>query len=197
MVLQAGGAQRVLRTDPDRAGLALGDIESQGRNAMGELRHMLNLLRTSEQSPCAAQPTHSPRWTASSTGCGAPGSVTCEERGRRPDLPESLDLTAYRVVQEGLTNVTEHVGPGAHATVRLVWTDACLCLEVEDDGAGTPSTRPGELSTGHGLTGLCERVEVFGGTMKAGPTAGGYRVSVTLPIPWAAGVRPTVQGAQP
>ena len=198
MVLQAAGARRVLHTDPDRAALALGDIENQGRNAMGELRRMLTLLRTAEHP------------AASSADCGLAGldrlfegvrrtgvSVTSEERGNRPWLPESLDLTVYRVAQEGLTNVTKHAGPGTHAVVRLIWDCSLLRVEIDDDGAGTPSTQPGELSTGHGIAGLRERVEVFGGSLSTAPSGGGHRLSVTLPIPGTAPYSPTLEGTDP
>ncbi|MEV0318080.1 histidine kinase [Streptomyces sp. NPDC050658] len=198
MVLQAGGAQRVLRSDPDRASLALGDIESQGRNAMGELRRMLTLLRAADQP------------ATSSPHCGLAGldqlfesvrrtgvSVVCEERGRRPQVPESLDLTVYRVVQEALTNVTKHAGPGSRAVVSLLWSDTSLRVGIEDDGAGTPSARPDELSTGHGITGLRERVEVFGGSLSVASTGEGYRLSVILPIPEATRFNPTLEGPAP
>ncbi|MFD0319268.1 sensor histidine kinase [Streptomyces flavalbus] len=195
MVLQAGGARRVLRSDPDRAALALGDIESQGRNAMGELRRMLTLLRATDQ-PADSSPHDGlaglDRLFDSVRRTGV--SVVCEERGRRPPLPESLDLTAYRVIQEALTNVTKHAGPGSRAVVSLIWGESSLRVEIDDDGAGTPSTRPGELSTGHGIPGLRERAEVFGGSLSTCANGRGYRLTVTLPIPETTRYGPTGKG---
>lgn len=183
MVLQASGAQKVLRTDPDRASLALGDIEGLGKNAMSELRRMLTLLRSSERPGQGAVPLCGlddlPGLFDGVRGAGV--IVEFEERGPRARLPESLDLTAYRVVQEAITNVTKHAGPGTRALVRLTWS-AALRIDVVDDGAGEPTVRNGELSAGQGMAGLRERVALFGGSLSAGPAGGGYQVSATLPV---------------
>jgi len=186
MVLQAGGARQVLRTDQDRVEQALDQIESSGRTAVAELRHMLLVLRTDGE-----------RLAAEGTSFGladldpllngvrqAGLHAHVEVTGVPAALTRSVDLTAYRLVQEALTNAAKHAGPGAATVVRLDWHGAGgrLRIEVGDDGRGTPATARSELSTGHGLIGLRERVAVCGGTFDAGPLReGGFRVAATLP----------------
>ncbi|WP_405535718.1 histidine kinase [Streptomyces sp. NBC_00075] len=186
MVLQAGGARRVLRTDPDRVEQALDQIESSGRTAVAELRHMLLVLRTDGE-----------RFAAEGPGFGladldpllngvrqAGLDAQVEVTGVPAVLTRSVDLTAYRLVQEALTNAAKHAGPGAATVVRLDWhgSGGRLRIEVGDDGRGIPATARSELSTGHGLMGLRERVAGCGGTFDAGPTGdGGFRVAATLP----------------
>ncbi|MFK4066404.1 sensor histidine kinase [Streptomyces sp. NPDC029674] len=186
MVLQAGGARHVLRADPDRVERALDQIESSGKTAVAELRHMLLVLRTEGE-----------RLAAEGAGFGladldpllngvrqAGLHARLEVTGVPATLPRSVDLTAYRLVQEALTNAAKHAGPGAATVVRLDWhgADGRLRIEVGDDGRGTPAAVRSELSTGHGLLGLRERVAVCGGTFDAGPTGeGGFRVAATLP----------------
>lgn len=186
MVLQAGGARHVLRTDPDRVEHALDQIESSGKTAVAELRHMLLVLRTDGE-----------RLAADGAGFGladldplingvrqAGLDARVEVTGVPAALPRSVDLTAYRLVQEALTNAAKHAGPGAATVVRLDWhrADGRLSIEVGDDGRGTPAAARSALSTGHGLLGLRERVAVCGGTFEAGPTEeGGFRVAATLP----------------
>lgn len=186
MVLQAGGARHVLRADPDRVEHALDQIESSGKTAVAELRHMLLVLRTDGE-----------RLAAEGSGFGladldpllngvrqAGLDAHLEVTGVPATLTRGVDLTAYRLVQEALTNAAKHAGPGAATVVRLHWrgADGRLSIEVDDDGRGTPAAARSELSTGHGLTGLRERVAVCGGTFHAGPTReGGFHVAATLP----------------
>jgi signal transduction histidine kinase len=109
---------------------------------------------------------------------GAGLEVEVRREGARTELPPSVDLTAYRIVQEALTNVLKHAGP-AHATVTLGYEDGALRVEVIDDGRGVNGRAP---TGGHGLLGMRERVGVYGGTRDAGPrTGGGFRVAVRLP----------------
>ncbi|MER5254404.1 histidine kinase [Streptomyces sp. NPDC002855] len=186
MVLQAGGARHVLRADPDRVEHALDQIESSGKTAVAELRHMLLVLRTDGERLAAEGSSFGladldPLLNgARQAGLRARLEVT----GAPAALARSVDLTAYRLVQEALTNAAKHAGPGAATVVRLDWSraDGRLRVEVADDGRGTPTAARSELSTGHGLIGLRERVAVCGGTFDAGPTReGGFRVAATLP----------------
>ena len=107
--------------------------------------------------------------------------VTVHTDGRRGEVPPGMDLTAYRVVQEALTNAFRHAGPGARADVRIDYRPDRLTLEVVDDGRGEP---PGGTSgAGAGLAGMRERVTLFGGELDAGPLHGrGWRVRAELPL---------------
>jgi signal transduction histidine kinase len=110
-------------------------------------------------------------------------SVTLSETGKPHRLDSSSDLAAYRMVQEALTNVTRHAGPGAVARVELAWSEQALTVRVADDGMGVPAHGSAALSTGSGLLGLRERMAVVGGTLAAGPQPdGGFHVVATLPI---------------
>jgi signal transduction histidine kinase len=107
--------------------------------------------------------------------------VRLEIDGEVGQVPPSLGLTAYRVVQESLTNIGKHAGPGTDAVVRLIWADDLL-VQVSNDRRTTPASTSA-LSTGHGLLGLRERVARSGGCLDAGPTSGGgFQVTATLPL---------------
>ncbi|MGW5868650.1 sensor histidine kinase [Streptomyces sp. NPDC055239] len=186
MVLQAGGARHVLRADPDRVEHALDQIESSGKTAVAELRHMLLVLRTDGERLAADGPGFGlADLDPLLNGARQAGlEARLEVSGVPAVLARSVDLTAYRLVQEALTNATKHAGPGSATVVRLDWSraDGRLRIEVGDDGRGTPAAARSELSTGHGLIGLRERVAVCGGTFDAGPTRnGGFRTAATLP----------------
>ncbi|GAA1296805.1 sensor histidine kinase [Saccharothrix xinjiangensis] len=190
MVLQAAGARRVLATDQARVGKALGHIEEAGEQAMGELRRMLTALRLSyhDDPPPPDGVTGRPqpgladldRLVRAVSAAGVRVRTRVEGSPRR--LAASVDLAAYRVAQEALTNVTKHVGPGATVEVRLTWGDADLTVTVVDDGRGRPPDRV--LSTHNGLTGLRERLEIVGGRLAADPRPeGGFRLTAVLPAP--------------
>ncbi|QDQ09378.1 sensor histidine kinase [Streptomyces spectabilis] len=183
MVLQAAGARCVGDRDPERVGEALRRIESLGTTAMAELRHLLLVLRAGEWSP---QDGHS--FGVADLGPlleavrHAGLRVRLTESGSPTPLVEDVGLNAYRLVQEALTNAVKHAGEGSAAEVRLRWGEQ-LCIEVVDDGRGTPVTSGAALSTGHGLLGMRERVVLSGGTFSAGPTSdGGFRVAASLPV---------------
>ncbi|MFD7659664.1 sensor histidine kinase, partial [Actinosynnema sp. NPDC059797] len=190
MVLQAAGARRVLATDRARVGEALGHIEEAGEQAMGELRRMLTALRlscrddppppdgvTGGPQPGLADLDHLVR-VVSAAGV----RVRTRVEGTPRCLAASVDLAAYRVAQEALTNVTKHVGPGATVEVRLTWGDADLTVTVVDDGRGRLPDRA--LSAHHGLTGLRERLAIIGGCLAADPRPeGGFRLTAVLPAP--------------
>jgi signal transduction histidine kinase len=201
MVLQAGGARRVLATDPATADDALGRIEEVGKTAMGELRRMLTLVR----SPALTGDEPSQRGLADLGGLlddalRAGVASRLEEHGSPVPLADSVDRTVYRIAQEAVTNIIKHAGPGTAATVRLTW-EANLHIEIVDDGGGTPVMEPDALSTGNGLVGLAERVAVFGGAFTAGPQRRGFRVHASLPltapdsyVPWP---RPEAEAGRP
>ncbi len=180
MVVQAGAARRVLDTDPQRAVDALTAIESTGRESLNEMRRILGVLRSDDDT---AELTPSPtlhdlaRLVEQYEKAGLPVAVTVE--GDASELPQSLGLSAYRVLQEGLTNTLKHAGP-ASAAVRLVYLPDKLEVHVSDDGRGASAFKSG---AGQGLVGMRERVEAFGGTLEAGPrTGGGFEVSADFPI---------------
>jgi len=185
MVLHAAGAQRVLMSDPVRAGEALSTIEESGKQAMGELRRLLSVLRDSDAQPGPpALPlqglAHLDVVVGSVRSSGV--IVEVEVHGEPQPLDPSIDLAAFRLVQEGLTNVTKHVGAGARAVVSIDWGQDKVTIAVEDDGVGR-AYRASALSTGNGLAGLAERITIAGGNYAAGPTdTGGFRVAARLPV---------------
>jgi signal transduction histidine kinase len=181
MVVQAGVAEAMLEHSADRAGEPLRAVQETGRQAIVEMTRMLALLR--DTSPGAAdrltpQPglAELPELVDRLTASGL--AVTLSSTGDLGPLPPGVDLTAYRIVQESLTNVLKHAGRGAHAEVALRRGPAGLEIEVTDDGSGAAG-RDG----GHGLVGMAERVSVFGGSIEVGPRpGGGFRVFVVLPL---------------
>jgi signal transduction histidine kinase len=186
MVLQAAGAQRILQKNPDRAEQALGQIADLGRAAMNELRRMVSLHNDSGSDSSAAEPAQPPGLAnlpeLLDRVRGGGIAVTFAEEGRPRRVDPSVGLAAYRAVQEALTNTAKHAGPGASAEVRLVWTDDLL-VEVTDGGTKAIPATSQDLSTGHGLIGLRERVAVVGGRFDSGPRDdGGFRLAVSLPV---------------
>ena len=196
MVLHAAGARRVVDVDPARAKESLTTIEGAGQQAMGELRRLLELLRESDPGPSrpgSPLPGLAQLDQLVLTVRGSGVAVAVEITGKPRRLDPSIDLAAFRLVQEGLTNVVKHCGPGARASVGVEWGPEKVTVAVEDDGAGAASA-PGMLSTGNGLVGLRERIAIAGGDFVAGPTdAGGFRVAARLPVSTVTGI-PTPTG---
>ncbi|MGW0914744.1 sensor histidine kinase [Streptomyces sp. NPDC002784] len=189
MVVQADGAAYVLDAAPDQAKKALETISSTGRQALAEMRRLLGVLRTGEHEeggeyvpqPDVEQIDELVQQCRTS---GLP--VDFKVEGTPRPLPSGVELTAYRIVQEALTNTRKHGGPDAGASVRLVYFDDGLGLLVEDDGKGAPHElyeEGGADGQGHGLIGMRERVGMVGGTLDAGPRpGGGFRISALLPL---------------
>ncbi len=189
MVVQADGAAYVLDAAPDQAKKALETISSTGRQALAEMRRLLGVLRTGEHQeggeyvpqPDVEQIKELVEQCRSS---GLPVDFRIE--GTPRPLPSGVELTAYRIVQEALTNTRKHGGPNAGASVRLVYFDDGLGLLIEDDGQGAPHELyedGGADGQGHGLIGMRERVGMVGGTLDAGPRpGGGFRISALLPL---------------
>ncbi|WP_039933358.1 sensor histidine kinase [Streptomyces viridochromogenes] len=189
MVVQADGAAYVLDAAPDQAKKALETISSTGRQALAEMRRLLGVLRTGEHQEAGEyvpQPDvqQIEDLVEQCRGHGLP--VDFKVEGTPRPLPSGVELTAYRIVQEALTNTRKHGGPGAGASVRLVYFDDGLGLLVEDDGKGAPHElyeEGGFDGQGHGLIGMRERVGMVGGTLDAGPRpGGGFRISALLPL---------------
>ncbi|MFD9000970.1 histidine kinase [Streptomyces sp. NPDC059582] len=189
MVVQADGAAYVLDAAPDQAKKALETISSTGRQALAEMRRLLGVLRTGEHKEVGEyvpQPDvqQIEDLVEQCRTSGLP--VDFKVEGTPRPLPSGVELTAYRIVQEALTNTRKHGGPNAGASVRLVYFDDGLGLLVEDDGKGAPHElyeEGGADGRGHGLIGMRERVGMVGGTLDAGPRpGGGFRISALLPL---------------
>ncbi|MEU7000836.1 sensor histidine kinase [Nonomuraea sp. NPDC046570] len=183
MTVQAAAARKVLDSDPAVASEALTAIETTGRLAMNEMRNIVGVLRTDAPSrPAELGPQPGlgdlPALVEQMREAGLAVQLWIE--GERGQLAPGLDLAAYRLVQEGLTNTLRHAGPGARAWVRVHHEVRELRVQVEDDGRG-----PGPASerTGHGLVGIRERVSLYGGILSIGPrTGGGFEVRATFPL---------------
>jgi signal transduction histidine kinase len=184
IVIQASGAQRVFESRPELARQSLSSIESAGREALSDMERMLGILRVAEESdqPLSPQPglRQIDSLAAHVSGAGLPVEVTVE--GSPAELPPSVDLSAYRIVQEALTNSIKHAG-ASHAKVAIRYGPDSLDLEVTDDGRGVSGCEPGQEEGGRGLIGMRERVALFGGELSVGPMPeGGYRVHARLPL---------------
>ena len=180
MTVQAGAARLLLAEDPNRAREPVLSVEDTGRHALVELRRLLGILRADEgEASLAPQPGLSriDDLLTRTRRAGLP--VELAVAGEPRDLPPGVDLTAYRILQEALTNAHKHAGP-ARAHVSLRYGAEALELEVTNDGPLAPNGGDG---VGHGLVGMSERVALYDGTFEAGPRAGGgYAVCARLPI---------------
>jgi signal transduction histidine kinase len=188
MVLQASGARRVLPTDAARAEQALAQIENVGKQAMGELRRLLGVLDTPHQTadPAGSEVRPQPRLAdlpALIDGMQLTGlRVNLFESGTPSPLDPSVEVSAYRIIQEALTNSMKHAGRSANATIKMQWDADALIVEVTDDG-GSSGKEESDLSTKHGILGLRERVRAVGGQLEVGPQdVGGFRVAAVLPL---------------
>ena len=181
MVIQAGGARRILDREPARAVEAAALIERAGREALAEMRHLLGLLRADDDpAGYAPQPTLAKLDVLVERARAAGLPVTVEVEGTRPELTAGLDLAAYRVLQEALTNVIKH-GGCAPTDVRVHYRADAVEVTVSDRGRGPADARL--AGGGHGLVGMRERVRMYGGELDAGRRrGGGFRVSVRLPL---------------
>lgn len=179
VVLQAGAAEQVLDRDPARARELLGEIRATGHQAVGEFGALLALTRNAPVDSLEPSPSLDDVDRLADTMARAGLAVTVERCGVRRALPSAIDVSAYRIVQEALTNAAKHSGAGS-AVVTLRYDPTELAIEVADDGPG----RPGAPGTGSGLLGMRERAALFGGTVEAGRSAdGGWHVEARLPVP--------------
>jgi signal transduction histidine kinase len=182
VVTLAEAAAASAGTDPPAARDAMGQVATTGRLALAEMRRLVGVLRTDPQDELAdLAPVRGldglDGLVTGARAAGLPVRLTVSGRPRR--LSAAVDSTAYRIVQESLTNVLKHASGAAAVDVLLRWEEERLVLQVSDDGRASVAT--GE--PGHGLVGMRERLAVFGGELSAGPaTTGGWRVRAALPL---------------
>ena len=178
IVVQAEGAKALATKKPEAAVEALNVIARTGRSSIGEMRRIVSLLRGESDASFGPSPSlpQIPEMVAK-----AGPRITLEMPEELPPVPESLGLTAFRVVQESVTNFLKHAGPTARATATITCELEAIDIRVTDDGVGVQAPTEGR---GAGVRGMRERVAAMGGTFKAGPrTGGGYEVRVRLPLP--------------
>ncbi len=178
IVLQAGAERSVLDDSNASTRDVLETVERSGRSALTEMRRLLGILRSNESDPLTPQPCLGdvPVLVAQLREAGLPIELQIE--GERRTLPAGIELSAYRIVQEALTNALKHAGD-AHARVHIRYGPDSLELEIADNGDGEDTRAP---VGGHGLVGMRERVALYGGRFQANPAPdGGFIVSVALP----------------
>jgi len=179
LVLQAGAAEQVLANDPEQVREMLHAIRATGQEAIAEVGTMLALVRGEAEALREPQPSLNDLDGLVARMRESGLHVDLGVDGKRRDLPAALELSAYRIVQEGLTNVLKHAGP-ARARVQLRYAEHDLELEVSDNGSGSLNGS----GSRRGLAGIGERVEVFGGRFEAGPRPeGGWALRAALPLP--------------
>ncbi len=181
MVIQAGGARAVMDSEPDRAEASLDFVQRAGREALAEMRRLLGILDAGgDPRALAPQPglANLEDLIVRTRRAGLATDLTVE--GVQAPISPALDLCAYRIVQEALTNAIKHAGP-AHAGVHVRWAPEALELEVVDDGDGPADANGSE--GGHGIAGMRERAGLHGGTIQAGAGGdGGFAVRAHLPL---------------
>jgi signal transduction histidine kinase len=183
MVVQAGAARRVLDAEPEKAREALHSVEHVGRQSLTEMRRLLGVLRRDDEhgDGLVPQPSLEHLHTLVAWTCEAGLPVEVEVVGEPRPLPFGVDLSAYRIVQEALTNALKHAGP-ASATVRVCYGSDDVLLEIADDGRGLAGDGANGQG-GHGLVGMRERTKLFGGDLTVGGRrGGGFVVRARLPI---------------
>ena len=184
MVVQAGAARRMVDRDPAAACAAIEAVEATGRAAMTEMRRLVDVLREDNEPSGELVPQPGvdqvPVLIEAIRGAGLPVELVVE--GEPRSLPPGLDLSAYRIVQEALTNTLKHAGR-ATARVLLRYGDEGLDVYVDDNGRGPSLAADASEHAGHGLLGMRERIALFGGQLAAGPRrGGGYQVVARLPF---------------
>ncbi|MEV7289046.1 sensor histidine kinase [Streptomyces sp. NPDC093252] len=175
--VQAGVGLALLDSDPEQARAALTTIKAASKEALGEVRQVLDTLRAPGDAPRAPAPglDRLPELVEQAASAG----LAVRVEGRPPRLPPGTDLAAFRIVQEALTNVVRHSG-SRRARVRLAHDGSALRLRIDDDGPATGADAGG---SGNGLAGMRERAAALGGTIEAGPRPdGGFRVLAELPL---------------
>ncbi|MFE2922922.1 sensor histidine kinase [Streptomyces goshikiensis] len=197
IAIQAGVGSRVIQTQPEQAGEALRAIEATSRETLSGLRRTLVSLRqadrgatASEQSPLAPSPGLADVEQLAAATADAGVRVDVRRSGGERPLPADIDLSAYRIVQEALTNVVRHAGTG-HCRVDIDYGDEELSVEVVDDGRGVAGNGVAGNGAAHGfgIVGMRERAGLLHGRLSAGPRPeGGFRVAARLPLPGPVGV---------
>ncbi|MBE1536216.1 sensor histidine kinase [Actinomadura algeriensis] len=189
MTVQAGAARRIIDRDAGSARDAMSTIEEVGRTALSEMRRIVGVLRT-ERDMERAGGELAPQPGLGDLGelldhvreTGLSVQLWIEGEARTPS--PGVDVAAFRLIQEALTNTLKHAGAQARAWVRLYYTDDHLTVEIEDDGPGTATITAGdEARPGHGLVGMYERVALYGGELRIGPrVGGGFGVRARFPL---------------
>ncbi len=184
IAVQAAAGREIVHANPDKAAEVFARIETVGRESLTELRRMLGVLRETgdDEASLAPQPgiADIAAAVAQSSATGVATELIID--GRQQPIAPGIELAAYRIVQEALTNVRKHAGASASAIVRISYEPHDLVVEVSDDGRGAVTTLAG-VGSGNGLIGMRERVEIYGGQFASGPRrGGGYAVRATLPI---------------
>jgi signal transduction histidine kinase len=195
MILQADGAGYALKTDVDKAAAALQIIAATGRDALDDMHRIVKVLRADRSSDGQERPDEAvgrrkvsldDLETVAERARAAGLKVTLTVEGARSRLPTADELTVFRLVQESLTNVLRHAGPGAQVTITLRFDGDAVLVRVIDDGAGKLAGHEpasGGSGGGNGLVGMRERVEVSGGRFTAGPRLGaGWQVDAEIPV---------------
>ncbi len=179
MVIQTAAARRQLTFDPAKADAAMATVEETGRTAMQEMRRILGVLRDEDgQQARAPQPSLAHLDQLLATAPDLP--VALHTEGDLTDVPAGIELSAYRIVQEAITNVRRHAGAVHHVDVTVQRTNGTLMVEVADDGRGASVAAS---PNGFGLVGMRERVAAYEGELLAGPRkGGGWRVRATFPV---------------
>jgi signal transduction histidine kinase len=185
IAVQSGVGAHVAESRPEEVGKALSAIEATSRATLEELRRLLGVLRQDSEPQASLAPVPGLADLEGLLGEVAKAglAVRLQVEGTPSPLPAGVDLSAYRIVQEALTNVVKHAGP-AQAQVTIGYRDRDVTVEVTDDGRGAAApTGDGRGGTGHGLVGMRERVAAFGGDLETGPRpGGGFRVAARLPL---------------
>lgn len=182
IITQADGARYASEKDPEVARQTLGTISETGRKSLREMRRLLGVLRGDEQASTRPLPTLDdiPELLEATRTAGLEVGYEVTATPRR-ELPPGAELTAYRAVQEALTNTIKHAGPAARADVLLEWTSAGLQLEVTDNGRGAAATKD-NVGAQQGLVGMAERVALYDGRISTGPRpSGGFSASIFIP----------------
>jgi signal transduction histidine kinase len=190
--VQSGVALHVMEEQPQQARIALAAINEASAEALREVRSVLSVLRGTGEEPPRAPTAGLARLDELVSGAQAAGvAVSLEVHGEERPLPASVDLAAFRIMQESLTNIVRHASAGA-ATVQLTYSERELTVQIDDDGVGTAAPAGdatgdgdggGGEGTGNGIAGMRERASALGGELDAGPGAtGGFRVRARLPL---------------
>jgi signal transduction histidine kinase len=198
IAVRSGVARMVIDSDPQQAREALSIIETTTRRSLREMRLLVSVLRDPDGQDADLSPAPGVsdigRLVAAADSAGVAVDLAVE--GAVRPLPPAVDLSAYRIVQEALTNVVRHAGP-TRARVRLSYQPGEVSIEVTDDGAGgtglagtglagtgLAGRTPGvaRAGGGHGLIGMRERAALFGGELSAGPHQAGFRVAASIPV---------------
>ncbi len=192
MTLHVSGVRRLLRPEQEEERAALEAVERTGRESLAEMHRMLGVLRSAENGERGPAPglDRVPELLDAARRAGLQAELTIGGASR--PLPPGLDLAAYRIVQEAVTNVLRHAN-ARRLDCTIDYGDACVELHVVDDGRGTPAPGAG----GHGLVGMRERAALYGGSVDAGPRArGGFAVHAVLPVPEPAPAPARTTGVQ-